>query len=92
MDGNGRIGRFLMNSMFASGGYPWTIIRVANRTQYLHSLEIAGIESNIEPFIQFIRQEMQQFPLRHIEPSVIRREIVLQNLETIHPQQLNAHF
>ena len=34
----------------------------------------------------------QQFPLRHIEPSVIRREIVLQNLETIHPQQLNAHF
>ena len=24
MDGNGRIGRFLMNVMMASGGYPWT--------------------------------------------------------------------
>lgn len=23
MDGNGRIGRFLMNTMLASGGYPW---------------------------------------------------------------------
>ena len=27
-DGNGRIGRFLMNLMLASGGYPWTIIPV----------------------------------------------------------------
>ena len=26
MDGNGRIGRFLMNVMLASGGYPWTVI------------------------------------------------------------------
>jgi hypothetical protein len=25
MDGNGRMGRFLMNLMLASGGYPWTI-------------------------------------------------------------------
>lgn len=24
MDGNGRIGRFLMNVMLAAGGYPWT--------------------------------------------------------------------
>ncbi|MFZ3279359.1 MAG: Fic family protein, partial [Candidatus Sulfotelmatobacter sp.] len=26
MDGNGRMGRFLMNLMLASGGYPWTIV------------------------------------------------------------------
>ena len=30
MDGNGRIGRFLMNAMFASGGYPWTIVQTAS--------------------------------------------------------------
>ena len=26
-DGNGRIARFVMNAMLASGGYPWTVIR-----------------------------------------------------------------
>jgi hypothetical protein len=26
MDGNGRIGRFLMNVMLAAGGYPWTVV------------------------------------------------------------------
>ncbi|HRH89073.1 MAG TPA: Fic family protein, partial [Rubrivivax sp.] len=27
-DGNGRIGRFILNTFLASGGYPWTVIRV----------------------------------------------------------------
>jgi Fic family protein len=31
MDGNGRVGRFLMNTMMASGGYPWTVIPVTDR-------------------------------------------------------------
>ncbi len=37
-DGNGRIGRFLMNVMIASGSYPWTIIPVARRSEYMHAL------------------------------------------------------
>jgi len=28
-DGNGRMARLLMSAMVASGGYPWTVIRVA---------------------------------------------------------------
>lgn len=59
MDGNGRVGRFLMNAMFISGGYPWTIIQVKNRAQYLEALEIVGTERNIEPFAKFIAQEMK---------------------------------
>jgi len=32
MDGNGRMGRFLMNLMLASGGYPWTVVPVSGAT------------------------------------------------------------
>ncbi len=58
MDGNGRIGRFIMNAMLASGGYPWTIIHVENRNQYLSALEAASVEENIVPFTKFIISEM----------------------------------
>ena len=54
-DGNGRIGRFLMNVMMASGGYPWTIIPVARRAEYMNALEQASCENNIVDFILFIR-------------------------------------
>ncbi|MCE7062363.1 Fic family protein [Dyadobacter sp. CY343] len=54
MDGNGRMGRFLMNAMLASGGYPWTVIRVGSRDEYMESLEKASVEQNIEPFAAFL--------------------------------------
>ncbi len=54
MDGNGRIGRFLMNLMLASGGYPWTVIPVEERTRYMQTLEEASVRQNIKPFAQFI--------------------------------------
>ncbi len=60
MDGNGRTGRFLMNTMFASGGYPWTIIQVKNRTRYLRALESASSEGNIEPFARFVAERKQE--------------------------------
>ena len=44
MDGNGRLGRFLMNVMFASGGYPWTVIEVSHRNEYLKTLEAASVD------------------------------------------------
>ena len=59
MDGNGRIGRFLMNAMFASGGYPWTIIRVKNRQKYIDALEAAGSKNDIEPFAKFVAKEVR---------------------------------
>jgi fido (protein-threonine AMPylation protein) len=54
MDGNGRMGRFLMNVMLASGGYPWTVVPVQERDNYMKALESASVNQDIEPFTQFL--------------------------------------
>ena len=53
-DGNGRMARFVMNAMLASGGYPWTVIRIEDRDVYLAALESASIDQDIGPFAQFV--------------------------------------
>jgi Fic family protein len=52
-DGNGRMGRFLMNVMMASGGYPWTVITVDKRDEYMNALEQASVNRDIVPFATF---------------------------------------
>ena len=59
-DGNGRMARFLMNAMLASGGYRWTIIRLEHRETYLNSLEQASVENNIRPFAAFMAESMKR--------------------------------
>ncbi len=54
MDGNGRMGRFLMNVMLASEGYPWTVIPVEERTTYMEALESASVKQDIKPFAKFL--------------------------------------
>jgi Fic family protein len=58
-DGNGRLARFLMNAMLASGGYPWTVIRVEDRAAYLRALESASIDGDIRPFAAFIAERVR---------------------------------
>jgi fido (protein-threonine AMPylation protein) len=53
-DGNGRMGRFLMNLMTASGGYRWTIIPVDRRRDYMAALESASVDQDIKPFTIFL--------------------------------------
>lgn len=54
MDGNGRIGRFLMNVMMAAGGYPWLVIPVGDRARYMTALERASVDADIAPFADFL--------------------------------------
>jgi fido (protein-threonine AMPylation protein) len=54
MDGNGRIARFLMNVMLASGGFSWTVIPVEKRKEYMGALEKASVNQEIEDFAKFI--------------------------------------
>ena len=58
-DGNGRMARFVMNALLASGGYPWTVIPVDNRDAYLAALERASIEQDMEPFARFLAQRVE---------------------------------
>jgi len=53
-DGNGRMGRFIMNLMMAAGGYSWTVVPVEQRSEYMEALEAASVEQNITPFTKFL--------------------------------------
>ena len=54
MDGNGRLGRFLMNLMLASGGYLWTVVSLDVRDKYMAALEEARVRQNIIPFTELL--------------------------------------
>lgn len=58
-DGNGRIARFLMNAMLASGGYPWTVILVEDRKRYLDALEAASVKQDFTAFVAFVSENVR---------------------------------
>jgi len=43
-----------MNTMMAAGGYPWTIIPVERRNDYMAALESASVHQDIRPFTNFL--------------------------------------
>ena len=80
-DGNGRMGRFIMNALMASGGYPWTVIPVNRREEYLAALEKASVGQDIKPFALFIADCMSKNIKVH--PHEFQNES-LQNHDEIH--------
>lgn len=70
MDGNGRLGRFLMNAMLSSGGWPWTVVPVTAKRDYMAALESASTGQDIKPFAKLICDKIpdQQKPARIPSP------------------------
>jgi Fic family protein len=58
-DGNGRMACFLMNVLLASGGIPWTVVRVEDRTEYLNALDRASVNADASPFAKFIAERVR---------------------------------
>ena len=58
MDGNGRTARFTMNVLLAAGGYPWTVIRVETRDEYMQALEQASVHDNLSVFAGFVADQI----------------------------------
>lgn len=49
-----RTARFVMNSQLVTAGYPWVVIPVERRQEYMAALEQASVEGIIKGFVQFI--------------------------------------
>ena len=47
-----------MNVMMAAACYPWTVIPVQLRAQYMVALEAASVDQNIGPFADFLAAQV----------------------------------
>lgn len=73
MDGNGRIGRLLMNHALLTAGLPWVTIRSDERVPFFRSIEKAEVDDEIGSFVEFlwhlIRQSVREFESRRGRPT-----------------------
>ena len=46
--------RFVMNSQLVTAGYPWVVIPVEYREEYMAALEKASVEGDVEGFGRFV--------------------------------------
>ena len=58
MDGNGRTARFVMNSQLVTAGYPWVVVPMSRRQEYMEALEQASVGEDIEAFARFVQNLM----------------------------------
>jgi Fic family protein len=60
MDGNGRLGRLLMNHVLLSAGLPWVTIRSDERVPFFKAIEHAQVDGDAVPFIRFVWHLIEQ--------------------------------
>ncbi|MGH8318335.1 MAG: Fic family protein [Steroidobacteraceae bacterium] len=60
MDGNGRIGRLLMNHALLTAGLPWVTIRSDERVPFFRAIEKAQVDAEAGPFVEFLWHLIRQ--------------------------------
>ena len=63
LDGNGRLGRLLMNQVLLSAGLPWVTIRSDERAPFFKAIEQAQVDADAAPFILFVWHLVRQSAL-----------------------------
>jgi Fic family protein len=72
LDGNGRLGRLLMNHALLSAGLPWTTVRNDERIPFFRSIETAQVADDIEPFVRFMWHLIKE-AVRELDGNRTRR-------------------
>lgn len=60
LDGNGRLGRLLMNHVLLSAGLPWVTIRSDERVPFFRAIEQAQVDGEAAAFIGFLWHLIRQ--------------------------------
>lgn len=60
LDGNGRVGRLLMNHVLLSAGFPWTTVRSDERVPFFKAIERAQVAGDTGPFVKFLWHLIQE--------------------------------
>lgn len=60
VDGNGRLGRLLMNLVLLSGGLPWVTVRSDERIPFFKAIERAQVDGKTDHLIQYLSNLIQQ--------------------------------
>lgn len=58
IDGNGRVGRIILNYLLMTAGYPPIVIKINERKKYFEALEESGILGRPDPLIRFVRMKV----------------------------------
>lgn len=64
VDGNGRVGRLLMNFILRKNGYPMINIPNARKNNYYVALQESQVNGNLKPLARFLLEQMQDTKIR----------------------------
>ncbi len=77
VDGNGRLGRLLMNLILMRGGYPPALVRKEDREEYISSLERVQMAGVMDPYYRVICRAVERsldIYLRAVEPEATAQQ------------------
>lgn len=76
VDGNGRVGRLLLNLILLLNGYPMAVIKNEERVPYLQALNVAQTKNNFLPLQKLICESVDRsldIYLEALQPTITQR-------------------